>query len=134
MFSRDRLWCDSVLREVGPEVETFFSIGMSSVYSGGGPRRFHVGRVGTREELKSCCALGGVEVGAGSVMCVHCFAELVGADLVACVHCFAELVLGVVTVEDDAVDANCDSLDNNFDDAANEGPRLNAISQQLNLM
>lgn len=98
------------------------------MYTAGGARRLDIGGVGTGKELKSCYA------GAGLVACVHCFAELVRADLVACVHCFAELVLGVVTVEDDAVDDNCDGLDDNFDDAANEGPRLNAISQWLNMM
>lgn len=79
------------------------------------------------------CSTLGVEVGVGSVPWVHCFAQLVGAGSVVCIYCFVELVLGVVAVDDDAVDANCDSLHDNFDDAANEGLRLDPVSQWLNL-
>lgn len=39
-------------------------------------------------------------------------------------HRLAELALGVVAVEDDTVDGDCDGLDDNFNDAANERPRL----------
>lgn len=53
----------------------------------------------------------------------------VGAGFIAVVHCLAELTLGVVAVEDDTVDGNCDSLDNDFNDAADNGPGLEFVSR-----
>lgn len=44
------------------------------------------------------------------------------ASLVADVHGLAELALGVVTVKDNSIDGDGDGLDNNLNDAANEGP------------
>jgi hypothetical protein len=38
------------------------------------------------------------------------------------------LTLGVVAVEDDAVDGDGDGLDDNFDDAADDGPGLGVVS------
>jgi hypothetical protein len=52
----------------------------------------------------------------------------VGARFIAVVHCLAELALGVVAVEDDAVDGDGDGLDNDFDDAADDGPGLGVVS------
>lgn len=48
----------------------------------------------------------------------------VGTRFVADVHGFAELALRVVAVEDDAVDGDCDGFDDDFNDAADERPRL----------
>ena len=44
------------------------------------------------------------------------------ASLVADVHGLAQLALGVVTIKDNSVDGDGDGLDNNLNDAANEGP------------
>lgn len=51
----------------------------------------------------------------------------VGAGFVAVVHCLAELALGVVAVEDNAVDGDGDGLDDDFDDAADDGPGLGGL-------
>jgi hypothetical protein len=48
----------------------------------------------------------------------------IGAGAVAHGHGLAELALGPEAVEDDAVDDNAEELDDDFDDAADEGPVL----------
>ncbi len=51
------------------------------------------------------------------------------AGFVADVHGFAELALGVVAVEDYAVDGYCDGFDDDFDDATDECPGLFDVSR-----
>jgi hypothetical protein len=59
------------------------------------------GGVRTGKKLGLCCIQGGVSMEFGKVQ--------VGAGSIVYVHCFAEFVLGV-TVEDSAVYANCDII------------------------
>lgn len=79
-----------------------------------------MGAVGRRHWAEAGGVGGGLGAELGEVE--------VGAGFVAVVHCLAELALGVVAVEDDTVDGNGDSLDDNFDDAADDGPRLEFVS------
>ena len=55
----------------------------------------------------------------------------VGAGLVAGVHGLAELVFAVEAVEDDRVDGDGDELDDDFDDAADQRPVLQAADERV---
>lgn len=48
----------------------------------------------------------------------------IGAGAIADVHGLAKALLGVVSVEDDAVEDNGDAFENNFNQATNERPTL----------
>lgn len=98
----------------------FFSVGGGSGEGGGEAGGFHVRAVGGGEGAEAGGVWGGLGAKLGEVQ--------VGAGFVAVVHCLAELALGVVAVEDDAVDGNGDGLDDHFDDAADDGPGLGFVS------
>lgn len=53
----------------------------------------------------------------------------VGAGAVAHVHGLVEAALGVVAVEDDAVEQDADDVDDDLDDHADEGPVLEAADE-----
>lgn len=105
-------WCGFALFGVG---------GGGGERGGGGETRgFHVRAVGGGHGAEARGVGGGLGAELGEVE--------VGAGFVAVVHCLAELALGVVAVEDDTVDGDCDGLHDDFDDAADDGPGLEFFS------
>ena len=50
------------------------------------------------------------------------------AGFIAEVHGLVEAAFGVESVEDDAVDGDCDDFDDDFDHGADEGPILRCLS------
>jgi hypothetical protein len=75
-------------------------------------RGFHVGGIRWGEWAEAWCVWCRLRAELGEVK--------IGACFVANVHGLAELTLGVVAVEDDTVDNDCDSLDHNLNDTADE--------------
>ena len=55
----------------------------------------------------------------------------IGASLVTNVHALSELALAPKSIEDDGIDGDRDSLDDDFDDAANKRPLLHAADQSI---
>lgn len=55
----------------------------------------------------------------------------IGASSVSDVHGLVQAALGVVSVEDDAVEQDADDLDDDLDDDADEGPVLEAADQAV---
>lgn len=75
-----------------------------------------------------------VEVPAGSVwrrLATELGEVEVGSSLVAVGHALSELALRPVAVEDDAINCNGDDLDDDFDDAADESPVLEAAGESV---
>lgn len=87
-----------------------------------------LGRESGRESvLRERWGLGTEAGGVGSGLGAELGEIEIGAGLVAHVHGLVQLSLGVVPVEDDAVETDADDFHHDLDDDADQGPVLVAL-------